>query len=177
MSLFKREKTWWYESWFAGRRIQESARTASKTIAKLAEQKRRRELEEGFNSIEDRREERIRTIREVASDYLAGYILRNKSATFAEYAIGHLTRLLGPRMVVDADEAMVLSYQEQRLREQASPKSLKGFLFPKTRANQVTAVSQKTQKKADFFIDRSRAANLSPGCFRLKEGKADRRGP
>jgi hypothetical protein len=68
--------------------------STSKTVAKLAEQKRRREMEEGFNSIEDRRDERIRTIREVAKDYLEAYALRNRSATFAEYAIGHLTRLL-----------------------------------------------------------------------------------
>ena len=65
MAVFKRGKLWWYEFWFAGRRIQESTKATSKTVAKLAEQKRRRELEEGFNSIEDRRDERIRTIREV----------------------------------------------------------------------------------------------------------------
>ena len=84
MSVFKRGKFWWYEFWFAGRRIQESAKTVSKTVARLAQQKRRRELEEGFNSIEDRRDERIRTIREVANDYLKGYVLRNRGATFAQ---------------------------------------------------------------------------------------------
>jgi integrase len=132
MSVFKRGKVWWYEFWFAGRRIQESTKATSKTVAKLAEQKRRRELEEGFNSIEDRRDERIRTIKEVAKDYLEGYVLRNRSGSFAEYAIGHLTRLLGAKMVVDADEALVLGYQEQRLRERASPKTINeevGFLL------------------------------------------------
>jgi integrase len=131
MSVFKRGKTWWYEFWFAGRRIQESAKTTSKTVAKLAEQKRRRELEEGFNAIDDRREERIQTIREVATSYLEGYILRNRSATFAEYAIGHLIRLLGAKMIVDADEKTVLEYQEQRLREKGAPKTINeevGFL-------------------------------------------------
>jgi hypothetical protein len=83
---------------------------------------RRRELEEGFNAIEDRREDRIRTIREIAEDYLAGYILRNRSSTFAEYAIRHVTKHLGARMIVDADESMVLEYQNQRLREKAAPK-------------------------------------------------------
>ena len=132
MSVFKRGKVWWYEFWFAGRRIQESTKAKSKTVAKLAEQKRRRELEEGFNSIEDRRDERIRTIKEIAKDYLDRYVLRNRSGTFAEYAIGHLTRLLGATMIVDADEAMVLGYQEQRLREKAAPKSINeevGFLL------------------------------------------------
>jgi integrase len=132
MSVFKRGKVWWYEFWFAGRRIQESTKAKSKTVAKLAEQKRRRELEEGFNSIEDRRDERIRTIKEIAKDYLDSYVLRNRSGTFAEYAIGHLTRLIGATMIVDADEAMVLGYQEQRLREKAAPKSINeevGFLL------------------------------------------------
>src|ERR1022692_5186933 len=87
MSLSKRGKYWWYEFWFAGRRIQESSKSASKSVAKLAEQKRRRELEEGFNSIEDQREEQVRTIRERAKAYFESYVLRNQSATFAEYAL------------------------------------------------------------------------------------------
>jgi integrase len=131
MSLFKRGKIWWYEFWFAGRRIQESAKTASKTVAKLAEQQRRRELEEGFNSIEDRREERIRAIREIAKEYLESYVLRNRSVAFAQYAVNHLTRLLGATMIV-ADENTVLEYQEQRLREKAAPKTINeevGFLL------------------------------------------------
>ena len=48
MAVFKRGKVWWYEFVFAGRRIRESVKTHSKTVAKLAEQKRRRELEEGL---------------------------------------------------------------------------------------------------------------------------------
>jgi hypothetical protein len=50
MSLFRRGNLWWYEFWFANRRVRESAKTASKTLAK-AEQKRRRELETGFNNL------------------------------------------------------------------------------------------------------------------------------
>lgn len=132
MSVFRRGKVWWYEFWFAGRRIQESTKAASKTVAKLAEQQRRRELEAGFNSIEDRRDERIRPIKEVAKDYLESYLLRNRSGAFAKYAIGHLTRLLGAAMIVDADEALILGYQEQRLREKAAPKTINeevGFLL------------------------------------------------
>jgi hypothetical protein len=39
MSLFKRGKVWWYEFWFAARRVRESSKTTSKTLAKAAEQK------------------------------------------------------------------------------------------------------------------------------------------
>ena len=85
MSLFRRGNVWWYEFWFAGRRIQESSKSSSKTVAKGAEHTRRRELEQGFNNFEDSRGERVRTIREIADDFLASYKLRNpRSAVFAE---------------------------------------------------------------------------------------------
>jgi len=45
MSLFRRGDVWWYEFWFAGRRIQESSKSPSKTSARTAEQNPRRELE------------------------------------------------------------------------------------------------------------------------------------
>lgn len=70
MSVFKRGGVYWYHFLFAGRHIQESAKTTSKTLAKSAEQKRRRELEEGFNSLTDGRKDRIRTIAELADKYL-----------------------------------------------------------------------------------------------------------
>lgn len=132
MSLFRRGKVWWYEFWFAGRRIQESAKTTSKTLAKLAEQNRRRELEQGYNSIEDKRDERIRSVREVAQDYLEDYLLRNQGQTFAQYALSHVARLLGPKMIVDIDEDTVRQYQTDRLREDAAPKTINeevGFLL------------------------------------------------
>jgi hypothetical protein len=53
-----------------------------------------------------------------------GYRLRYRSATFAAYALGHVSRLLGAKMAVDIDEATVLRYQENRLREKAAPKSI-----------------------------------------------------
>ncbi len=124
MAVFLRGNVWWYEFWFAGRRVRESAKTHSKTLAKQAEHARRRELEEGFNSIIDRRAVRVQTIREVAAAYLEGYVLRNQSPTFAKYAVGHVTRLLGAIMIVDVDERLVLTYQEQRLKEQAAPKTI-----------------------------------------------------
>ena len=118
MSLSKRGRVWWYEFWFAGRRVRESSKTSSKTLAKAAEQKRRRELEEGFNNLEDVRHERVRTIREVAEDYLTSYRLRHpRLATFAEYAVGHVQRLLGDKMLVDVNEEAIKGYQEAPSRE------------------------------------------------------------
>lgn len=84
MSLFRRGDVWWYEFWFAGRRIQESSKSPSKTIVRTAEQN-------------------------VADEFFSGYKLRlSNSAVFADYAIGHLKRLLGNKMLVDFNEAAVI---------------------------------------------------------------------
>ena len=106
---------WWYDFTFAGKRIRESAKTTLKTLARMAEQKRRRELEEGFNGLADKRDERIRTIKELADEYLAEYKLRHKSVTFAEYALGNVTRHLGEHMAVEVAEKTVKEYQSDRL--------------------------------------------------------------
>jgi hypothetical protein len=87
MALFKRGNIWWYEFLFARRRVRESAKTRSKTVATLAEQKRRRQLEDGFNGVDDDREERIKSVRELGQAYLDDYRIRHKSVQFAEYAL------------------------------------------------------------------------------------------
>jgi integrase len=125
MSLFRRGGVWWYEFWFAGRRVQESTKSKSKTIAGKAEQDRKRELEKGFNNFADNRHERVRVFSEVATEFYDGYKLRlPDSATFADYAIGHLKRLLGSKMLVDFNEAVVIKYQNDRLEEGAAPKTI-----------------------------------------------------
>ena len=58
------------------------------------------------------------------ADYLVGYRLRYRSATFAAYTLGHVSRELGRELVVDITKAAVLRYQEDRLREKAAPKSI-----------------------------------------------------
>src|SRR5579862_6095960 len=124
MALFKRGDVWWYEFLFARKRVRESAKTTSKTVAKLAEQKRRRELEGGFNGVVDHREDRIKSIKELSRTYLEDYKLRHKSYTFAEYAVGNIVRHLGSMMSVDVTDKTVVSYQTARLQEKAAPKTI-----------------------------------------------------
>src|ERR1700689_4137599 len=93
------QRVWWYEFTFAGRRVRESSKSTRKTIAEEAEKKRHLELEKGFNQIEDTRRERIRSVSELADEFLVGYYLRNpKSSTFAKYAVGHLKKRFGRSM-------------------------------------------------------------------------------
>jgi len=133
MALYRRGGIWWYEFRFAGRHIQESSKSKSKTLAKTAEQNRRRELEQGFNNVPDARRERIRSFDELADEFFTGYKLRlPNSATFAEYAIDHLKRLVGSKMLVDFNEGVVTKYQNDRLGEGAAPKTVNeevGFLL------------------------------------------------
>jgi integrase len=132
MAVFRRGKVWWYEFLFAGRRVRESAKTPSKTVAREAEKQRRRELEKGFNGLEDTRDQRIMTLDELAAAYLADYRVRHRSAAFAEYAVGNVTRHLGDLMAVDVTDKSVKSYQTARLKEQAAPKTINeevGFLL------------------------------------------------
>ena len=133
MALFRRGDIWWYEFWFAGQRVRESTKSTSRTVAKDAEKNRKRELEEGFNNIIDVRHERIRTFRDMAGEFFNGYKLRlPDSAVFADYAIDHLKRLVGSKMLVDFNEAVVIKYQNDRLDEGAAPKTINeevGFLL------------------------------------------------
>src|SRR5258708_1119835 len=132
MAIFKRGNIWWYEFLFARRRVRESAKTTSKTVAKQAEQNRRRELEKGFNGVEDNRDDRIRSIKDLAAAYLEDYRLRHKSGVFATYAIGNVTRHLGEAMVVDITDESVKKYQTARLKERAASKTINeevGFLL------------------------------------------------
>lgn len=132
MSIYKRGETWWYHFEFGGRRIQESAKTKSKTVAKEAERQRRRDLERGYNGLADQRGARIRTVSELAEEYLADYRLRHKSVNFATHAVGHLVRHIGGEMVVAISEATVTAYQTARLGEGAAHKSVNeevGFLL------------------------------------------------
>jgi integrase len=129
----KESKIWWYHFTFAGRHIQESSKSTRKTIATEAEKKRRLEMERGFNDTTDRRQERIRSVAEVADKFLEDYKVRNpKSTTFAEYALKHLKKHLGRLMTVDVTDATVKDYQTTRLKEKASAKSINeeiGFLL------------------------------------------------
>lgn len=123
MALFRRGEIWWYEFQFARRRVRESAKSTSKTVAKQAEKNRRRELENGFNGIQDNREERVKSIKELATTYLEEYRLRHKSGVFAEYAIRHITRLAGESMAVDITDKTVKESRPRDCRKVQHPKA------------------------------------------------------
>lgn len=72
----KRTAVYYYKFIFAGRLIKESAKSKSKTVAKEAEKRRRRELETGFNGLSDSRDDRIQSLRELGKAFLKDYRVR-----------------------------------------------------------------------------------------------------
>jgi integrase len=129
----KRQKKYRYDFWFDGHHYNEPTGETSKQRAQAAEKTKRIELLNAKNGIvTPSRENNIRTIAAIAEVYLADYKLRHDAYTFAEYAVGHVVRILGKRLKASIDERSVKDYQNSRINEGASPKSINeevGFLL------------------------------------------------
>jgi integrase len=124
MAVYKRGEIWWYNFFYAGQHIQESAKTKSKTIAKRAEQTRIRELEVGINGLEDTRKKRVLTISSIAAVYSKEYKLKHPADTSVKYQTQHLCEHLGSKMVVEITVEAASDYQVKRLEQKAAPKTI-----------------------------------------------------
>jgi integrase len=143
---------WWYEFSLAGKRIRESAQTPLKTIAREAEQDRRRELEKTLAGMPiEKRENRINSVADLVQIYLERYELdhrgRQKSILFAKGRLAHVTRLLGNSRLPDVTEDAVRRYIKTRITEKVCGRTINmevgefsraigkpwSFLWPKVR--------------------------------------------
>jgi integrase len=127
MSVYKRGDTYHFEFIFAGKRIRESAHTASKTVAKIAEQNRRRELEKALSGMPvEERGNRIRSVTDVIGSYSDGYDTnhRPKTVIWSKGCLSHLRRLLGTCLIPDLTETVVREYMTKRKKEGASGRTI-----------------------------------------------------
>jgi integrase len=126
MSVFKNGRFFHYEFTKDGRRHRGSTGTANKQQAITEERAQRQRLEQSYGQIleEENREQRRKTIKQAADEFLADYKLKHESVTFAIYALGHVSRLLGRSLVVEITPKVVKRYQADRLSEKASPKTI-----------------------------------------------------
>ena len=122
--LYQRGRIWWFKFRFAGRPFQESAKTNSKEIARRAELKRRRELEEGLHGLKKR--QAPQTFRSASDAWL-----EMKKPTFAPKTyqiektnLGHILPVLGQKLLTDIDASDISRYQNQRLKDKAAPKTI-----------------------------------------------------
>jgi integrase len=126
MSVFKNGRFFHYEFKLDGRRHRGSTGTANKAQAIKEERLQRERLEKSYSQIieEESREQRRKTIQKAADEFLEDYKLKHESATFAVYDLGHVTHLLGGRLVVEITPTVVKRYQTDRMAEKAGPKTI-----------------------------------------------------
>lgn len=126
MSVFKNGKYYHYEFMLDGRRRRGSTGTSSKPQAIAEERRQRERLEKSYSQIieEEGREQQRKTIQVAADEFLQDYRTKHRSATFAEYALGHVSRLLGGSLVVEITPKVLKRYQADRLNQKAGPKTI-----------------------------------------------------
>src|SRR5580693_760929 len=121
MSVFKNGRLFHYEFVLDGRRRRGSTGTTNKQQAIAEERRQRERLEKSYGQIleEESREQQRKTIQQAADEFLEDYRAKHRSATYAEYALGHVKSLLGDSLVVEITPNVVKGYQTARLREKA----------------------------------------------------------
>src|SRR5258706_1239055 len=103
MSVFKNGRFYHYEFIVEGRRRRGSTGTSNKQQAIAEERRQRERLETSYSQVieEEAREQRRKTIQLAADEFLVDYRAKHQSPKFAEYALGHVSRLLGGNLVVE----------------------------------------------------------------------------
>ena len=137
MAVFKRGRTYWYEFIFAGKRIRESAKTYSRTVAREAEKDRRRSLERTLAGLPaEKRTERIQTVNDVVTRYIAHYGLNHRkgSVRLSTQRLAHVQRLLGTTVLPDVTEDAVREYIRKRTENGAAGRTVNMELGELSRA-------------------------------------------
>ena len=121
---YKGSKVWTMDFLFHSQRIRESTGTRSKTLAVKIENKRRRALEEGAAGI---RKQRHPLVLSVAADEwldMKKATLAPRSVKIEQANLAHLLPELGRKLICDLDARDIARYQQNRLEEKASPKTI-----------------------------------------------------
>lgn len=118
--LYRRGQVWWYKFRFAGRVVRESSKTDSKEIARRAELKRRRELEEGL-----RKREAPQMLKIAAAAWLEAKkpTLAPKSYQIERTNLGHLLPVLGQDLLTDIDPNDVSRYSADQAPREGGPQN------------------------------------------------------
>jgi len=126
MSVFKNGRFYHYEFVLDGRRHRGSTGTTNKNDAINEERRQRERLQKSYGQVvaDEARVQQRKTIQQAAEEFLEEYQTKHRSATYAQYALGHVKRLLGDKLVVEITPKVVKGYQTSRLRQPAGPKTI-----------------------------------------------------
>src|SRR5215472_5832059 len=123
MSVYKRGAVWWFKFRFENQVIRESAKTASKTVAKDAQKARRRQLEISVNGIIKR--ERMPLFSLAAQEWLESKTaLTPLGRAYYRQYIGKLNRKFGGRLVSDITADDIAALQRKRQGERLSGRQI-----------------------------------------------------
>ncbi len=126
MSVFryKGSKVWTMDFIFHGQRVRESTGTRSKTLALKIEDKRRRDLEEGAAGIKKAQAPRLLSV--AADEWLdmKKASLAPRSVQIEKANLAHLLPELGRKLACDIEARDIARYQQKRIEEEASPKTV-----------------------------------------------------
>jgi integrase len=120
-----KNKTWWYSFEFGGKRVHESSKSTSKTVARDAERARRRQLEQTWNQITKRT--LPPSFERAADDWFEAakpHISERTKAIYGDAVRLHLKPALGSLLLCDIDATRIASYQAKRKAEKASARTL-----------------------------------------------------
>jgi integrase len=126
MSIFKNGRFYHYVFQVDGHRYRGSTGYTNKQQAIAEERRQRERLEKSYSQIveEESRQQQRKTVQAAADEFLGDYKAKHQAHTFAEYALGHVTRRLGKRLVMEITPEVVKRYQAARRKEKASPKTI-----------------------------------------------------
>ena len=124
----RKQAVWWYEFTFAGRRVRESSKSTRKTIATLAEENRRKELQRAYagQGAAEAPAQRIRTVRSALAEYQKTYPInhRPKSVAVVKERAPHIEKHLGSLLMPDLTEDRIKGYMADRKAEGASNRTI-----------------------------------------------------
>src|SRR5690348_7583576 len=113
MGVYKRGGVYWFKFRFEGQIIRESAKTASKTVAKEAERVRRRQLEMSVNGIVKR--ERMPLFSLASKEWFESKTaLTPLGRAYYRQYVGKLNREFGGRLVSDITPDDIAALQRKR---------------------------------------------------------------
>ena len=125
MSLYRPtgSRIYWMDFHFSGQRIRESTKMPSITRAKEVQAKRKQELRDGTAGIRKREAPKLLSL--AAAEWMAAKKKWSPGmSTIAAGAMKHLAPIFGKRLVVDIEARDVASYQQARLDEGASGRTI-----------------------------------------------------
>jgi len=121
--VYRRGSTWWYEFSFNGSRLRESAHTTSRTIARQAELKRRRDLALSINGLVKRESPPLFPI--AAKQWLdSKTALTPLGRAYYNQYIGKLKRHFGNRLISDIAADDIADLQRTRMAEGLSGRQI-----------------------------------------------------